>query len=270
MEENCTSRGPQQPARRLQFSLRDIFGLFLVTGVLLTLVVQLKQIGFVASCFLAGVAIGWRLHKWWFTSASLTALLVYVVTYAACWIEMGYAPRMHRWPASSVRYELDQINEALIKYCGAKGAFPDSLQQLSQLEDHDLWFGKSGELLDGWRHPFHYRRIAEGFELASLGREGKPGGVGLDADVFFGDEWFSPKTRLPLKQFLFETEGSASVFLVAFVASILAASIWFGARHEVQPSIKWVIIGVATMAVLAVVVAAFLAAIHVDASQSGH
>lgn len=37
--------------------------------------------------------------------------------------------------------------------------------------------------VDPWGHPYVYRRGRAGFELISTGKDGKPGGEGLDADL---------------------------------------------------------------------------------------
>jgi general secretion pathway protein G len=44
-------------------------------------------------------------------------------------------------------------------------------------------------LSDPWGRPFVYRLAdsADGFEILSLGRDGKPGGTGEDADIIEGN-----------------------------------------------------------------------------------
>ncbi len=260
------------PRRRTQFYLHHILLLFVALGVLLALVTQLRHVGFVAYCFISAAATGRWLRNWRLMTAGLTAISVFVITYLACWVQMGYGPRMHSWPMQYGRYQFEQIHEALSKYDRKKGSFPDSLSDLADLEDHSLPFDEAGELwwFDGWNRPFHYEKTPDGFRLGSLGRDGVAGGVGLDADLFFGDELTNERTRLPLRQFLFETTGSGGVFMAAVLASFAAGCIWFGGPAKEQLRLRSLIVGVTAATVSAVLVAIFLAAFYVAVSQSGH
>ena len=42
---------------------------------------------------------------------------------------------------------------------------------------------EQGQPVDAWGHPYVYATTAAGFELKSLGKDGKPGGEGIDADL---------------------------------------------------------------------------------------
>jgi len=217
-------------------------------------------------------ATGWWLRNWRLMTAGLTAILVFVITYLACWIQMGWGPFMHQWPSQYVPQHLQQIHGALLKYAEEKGNFPDSLHDLAHLENHGLPVDESGDplVLDGWDHTFHYEKTPDGVRLGSLGRDGVVGGVGLDADIFLGDKLISTRTRLPLRQFLFETAGSGGVFMAALLASVVAGCVWYGPQTEKPLRVRWRIVGVVAITVSAVFVAIFLAAFHVAASQSGH
>lgn len=67
-------------------------------------------------------------------------------------------------------------NETL-KYLAWKlGEFKDSTGRYpDQLGDLDLDWG----LTDGWGHPIHYERVADGYVIASFGRDGKSDGLNL-------------------------------------------------------------------------------------------
>lgn len=258
--------------RPTQFNLRHILLLFVALGALLALVTQLRHVGFFAFCFISAAATGWWLRNWRLMTAGLTAISVFVITYLACWVQLGYGPRMHRWPTLYGSYHFEPIHEALSKYDREKGGFPDSLSDLADLEGHNLPFDESGEMMwgDGWNRPLHYEKTPDGFRLGSLGRDGVAGGVGLDADIFLGDKPIGPQTRLPPKQFLFETEGSGGVFMAAVLASFAAGCIWFGGPAKEQLRVRSLIVGVTAATVSAVLVAIFLAAFYVAVSQSGH
>jgi len=69
------------------------------------------------------------------------------------------------------------------------GNLPGSLDDLVTAPgDATGWLGpyaKAAELKDPWNHPFQYTVPGEGqaFDLLSLGKDGKPGGTSVDADI---------------------------------------------------------------------------------------
>lgn len=232
-DEGNPSGAPKR--NRFRFNLSTLLWFVVLIAVALGLVAHLRHVGFVVACFIAGIAAGWWTRRWGLSAASLTALLVFTVTYLVFWVQLGsYLPEF-------VQADLDlrYIGEALSKYAEATGHLPDSLGEMTDLEGDPLRYSRIGQRLDYWHHPYHYQKKADGFELASLGRDGKIGGVGLDADIFLGRDifWIHPKffpvsqerrakARLPLSQFLFDTLDSGWEFMAATVASIASASIW--------------------------------------------
>jgi hypothetical protein len=242
----------------------------LVLSVMLALVTQLKHVGFVAACYVAGIGLGGTLGKPKLVQASVTALLVFMITYLACWVSLGDRREMEYGSLLIAQAEMTRFSEALSNHTATGGTLPDRLQDVPEISAQASRVDPAGRPLDPWGHPYHYRTAGDGFELASLGRDGRTGGAGLDADVTLDDGVSKTQSRLPISQFLFETAGSRSVFGVALVASILSGSLWLGsAKRESLPP-KGVVVGIAVTTLFAVLVASFLAAFHVAASQSGH
>ncbi len=81
---------------RVQFSIRHLLLAFLSLSVLLALATQFKHVGFVAFCFLAATVVGWWLRKWRLMFAGLTALCVFIISYVACWTQIGHATFIER------------------------------------------------------------------------------------------------------------------------------------------------------------------------------
>ena len=258
------------PCRPGQFTLQSLILVFVALQVLLGFTVFLKHVGFVLSCFAIATGLGWRLRKWRLMAAALTGLLVFLATYVACWVGMGYQSQMHYRVSEYARHGLIEIESRLAEYAEEKGEFPDSLRDLADLESFNVKVDEHGNVSDWWGHPYHYKKTAEGFELAILGRDGAFGGTGLDADIYLSEDRNLPESRLPPKQYLFETAGSGSVFFVAVVASLCATSTWYGAHQKFDSGSRPLSLGVLATTVAAVVVAFFLAGIHIAASQSGH
>lgn len=260
-----------QPAgKRGQFTLQSLLILFVAVQVVLGFTAFLKHIGFVLSCFAIAAGLGWWLRKWRLMAAASTGLLVFLTTYLACWVGMGYQSRMHYRTSLFTRPNFAAIEEMLAGYAEENGEIPNALSDLADVEGFYFEVDEHGNVLDSWRHPYHYEKTTDGFELATLGRDGAFGGSGLDADIYSAEDWNPPESRLPPKQYLFETPASRGVFVAAVLASFSAAFIWHGA-HRVSGPERWrLILGVLTTTVSAVVVAFFLASVHIAASQPGH
>lgn len=247
--------------RPLQFSLRNLFALTASVCLILALVVQLRHVGFVVSCCFAGIAIGFWFQKRRLLFASITSLLVFTITYLACWVQLGSVPDMRRPGFTNDYLMLKSMGESLSEYAKKHGEYPAVLADVTEIMPQR-------DLRDSWDHPFYYRRTESGFVLASLGRDGALGGHGLDADLRYGDTWNIWTMRLTLYEFLFETESSAQVFAAALLASIASGGIWFATPGELR--MKHVAIQNTVTTIFAVSVAVFLAAFYVAASQSGH
>lgn len=88
------------------------------------------------------------------------------------------------------------------------------------------WRGKvtGYSLVDGWGRPYRYEAAdgdSEGRRrVTSLGRDGRPGGVGLDADLSTSD-LIPERSRITLWQFLFELD-SRELWAAALVSGALA------------------------------------------------
>jgi general secretion pathway protein G len=94
--------------------------------------------------------------------------------------------------------DLRTVSAALKMYRLDNGAYPTTEQGLEALAKRPTsaplprTWPEEGYLAevprDPWDRPYVYRRSAAGnaFELMSLGRDGKPGGEGVDADIKAG------------------------------------------------------------------------------------
>ena len=98
-----------------------------------------------------------------------------------------------------MEYEFSMIHEALSDFARKHGHYPNSLSEVPGLKDCNF--------VDPWGNSFYYEKTPQGFRLLSLGRDGEPGGVGLDADIDSDRE-----NRIPyeptLSQFLFESAAA--------------------------------------------------------------
>ncbi|PCD03699.1 type II secretion system protein GspG [Sphingomonas spermidinifaciens] len=89
--------------------------------------------------------------------------------------------------------DIRTISAALKMYRLDNGGYPTTAQGLKALAEKPTtpplpsnWSGEGylGEVpLDPWGNPYAYTSEGSGFTLKSLGKDGKPGGEGLDADL---------------------------------------------------------------------------------------
>jgi hypothetical protein len=259
---------PPLPPSRFQFRLRDLFVLMATVSLVLALTTQWRHVGLVAGCFAAGILVGvWRSSPR-LLIGSLAGLCVFIATYAAAWVQIGTNEQMNG-PWNDDGYQLRRVDELLDEYRQAQGVYPDSLAELEDPQQY-LQRNAAGQVINRWSHPLVYRQTEQGYDVISLGRNGRPGGWGADEDSS------SPRSltrlvspRLPLRTFFFDTNGSWGVFLAALIGSLVTANLgWQMPRLSLSPvrvacSVIVIIAGAAW-------VAFFLAEVYVAAGNSGH
>ena len=85
---------------------------------------------------------------------------------------------------------LREIDEAITAYQQKFNTLPRSLDQLRTTgqplpftKEAVIVDGEKGVILDGWHRPFLCSFDGTNFLVTSYGRDGKPGGIGLDCDL---------------------------------------------------------------------------------------
>jgi general secretion pathway protein G len=106
------------------------------------------------------------------------------------------------------------IRQALREYADHHGHYPDSLRDV--IDPANLDAAK-----DPWGHIFQYLKTDKGFVVRSLGRDGKPGGAGLDADFDLGSQDYRG-VAITFPQFLITGTESLTLLLIALFAAICA------------------------------------------------
>ena len=85
--------------------------------------------------------------------------------------------------------EVQTLAEKIQQFENDTGNLPGSLDELVTAPGNASgWLGpysKQAELKDPWNHPFQYNAPGDGqaFDLVSFGKDGKPGGTSVDADI---------------------------------------------------------------------------------------
>ncbi len=153
-------------------------------------------------------------------AASVTAFLVFALTYLAAWSGLRYAVIQSGLPTrlNMMRMGIWSTRNDLSEFARKHGRYPDSLDELGRAQIMSV---------DAWNQPYSYSKYDGGYQLLSLGRDGKPGGEGLDADMNSADmDAENPYAYLmpqpTLHQFLIEGQFSATLFWVAFGVGIFS------------------------------------------------
>jgi hypothetical protein len=101
----------------------------------------------------------------------------------------------------STRQEVLRIAGAIQAYQKAKVALPRTLRQLADDPKSDVHAGEDGTICDSWGYPLVYAVRGNRFLLVSYGRDGKPGGEGVDCDLSNVNPR-PPQSRLTFRQFI--------------------------------------------------------------------
>ncbi|HEX5323893.1 MAG TPA: type II secretion system protein GspG [Capsulimonadaceae bacterium] len=133
--------------------------------------------------------------------ALVFGIAVFGLALRAAWVAANGSPfidleRYYTWD------KLRVADSAIDDYRNKHGTLPASFAVLcssKDLEDQICQF--DGTLLDGWHRPFQYRVTGGDYIVISYGRDGKGGGIGLDADLSNKSlRWLLP--LIPFNQFI--------------------------------------------------------------------
>jgi hypothetical protein len=190
-------------------------------------------------------------------ACTAVAVTVAGTAFICAWYEYRSWPYFlfdHRYTGA----ELDSLTVLLDEHRAAVGRYPDTLAGLrvkeARVDDAD-------RVVDIWRNPYVYRVDADGYTLYSLGRDGRGGGDGIDADVY-PTAAGRPQAVATFWQFAteLETAGVKFVCAMAGVAAFIMCQVLGVGRPSGSSRKAQVLKGTATAvaAVLAAVVISFL------------
>ncbi len=134
--------------------------------------------------------------------ATNVGILVAGIAIVVAWRDTGHMSelRPEQW---ATRQAMGEIDGLIQMYHNATRTLPRVLEELRRPDESWVHFQRDekGRPLDGWGRPFLYSTDGVNYVITSLGRDGKPGGIGLDCDLSNIEEW--PKEAVPtFRQFL--------------------------------------------------------------------
>lgn len=198
-----------------------------------------------------------------FLVAALAGVLVTVIALIVAW-QGGRHEIGLRSEQFSTQLALDQFAQAIDAYKEQTGTVPSSLDDLEAMEEPSLRFSDPGQRMDGWRRPFILETDGKDCLVISYGRDGKPGGAGLDHDLTHVEPR-PPGSPPTLSQFLLDSRcrhmigacilgGAAAFVLACFVVKPGQVN-----RRSIADIIFWLAI--------TTIGATFIAVLHIP---SGH
>ena len=133
--------------------------------------------------------------------AVAVGVLVFIVSRDAAYDQFRRSYLVRR-PGYYTLRSMAGVREAIEAYRREHQALPDSIRDLSPPGDVAPRRDERGVFVDEWERALHYSTDGAEYELVSYGRDGKPGGVGLDADLSTddlpeGDEGAAAYPQLP-------------------------------------------------------------------------
>lgn len=126
-----------------------------------------------------------------FTLLELLVVMV-IIGLLAGYVGPRYFAQVGKSEVKATRAQIDALEKALEQYRMDVGRFPSNAQGLAALfakpDNEPRWAGpylKKAPPPDVWGRPFQYKSPGEHgeFDLLSLGRDGRTGGSGEDADL---------------------------------------------------------------------------------------
>ncbi len=127
-----------------------------------------------------------------FTLLEMMIVLVIIAVIAGL-VTVNVMGRPDEARATTTKSNVTSINAALKMYRLDNGTYPTTEQGLKALVERPTaapvpgsW-AQGGYLsappLDAWQKPYEYQSDGMSFTIRSFGRDGKPGGEGVDADI---------------------------------------------------------------------------------------
>ncbi|WP_413740586.1 type II secretion system major pseudopilin GspG [Sphingomonas sp. Sphisp66] len=127
------------------------------------------------------------------TLIEMMIVLVIIAVVAGMVVASGILSRPDQAKATTTKADLATIGSALKMYRLDNGDYPTTAQGLKALSEKTSvpplpsTFPQGGYIskpaLDGWGKPYEYTSEGGSFTIRSLGKDGKVGGEGVDADI---------------------------------------------------------------------------------------
>ena len=157
--------------------------------------------------------------------------------------------------------KIRQIESAIEEYRQETGSLPASFADLEGMEEIGE-FIENGVIRDDWDHPLVYSQKGVGYTVRSYGRDGKPGGAGLDSDLS------TPATSFTVQptfyQFVFEmpTGGMIAGCAVSGILAFLLTLVLMKSPDFTLLCVSGAVVKIVLTAIMTLMIASIMAALH--------
>lgn len=197
--------------------------------------------------------------------ALFVGLIVVCISMYVGWQNAVEAPaaRIQQWMTQE---ELRSIGKAISTYQTRRGRPPQSINNLDQ--GGDLLITQAQSDGDGWRRPFIFSVSGTNAIAISYGRDGKPGGLGLDCDLS-STNWAPTEARPTLQQFFYgmPTGGMIKASIACGVLVFFLALFTLRVPALTRSALLYLVLKIILITIAAAFVATIITALHVP---SGH
>jgi hypothetical protein len=162
---------------------------------------------------------------------------------------------------------LKELDTGIEKHREVTGNLPARLADL-EIEQGGIPVDASGQPVDGWGRALQYRVTGESYELFSYGRDGQPGGTGLDADLYSGAA--PTVAELPTLWQFTANPSTKGIRLSCILAGLIAFPLCLlqaRDRPDKPRSLSQILVAHAVTAVFAIGTAVVISILHIP---SGH
>ncbi len=189
----------------------------------------------------------------------LVGLAVLAISAHSSW--RGYSSSIVRYPQYGTSRDIAEIQKAIDAYQREKNSLPDTLTGLAPVGEGDWRMNETGAAVDGWWRPFHYWTDGTRYRIISYGRDGKPGGVGLDRDI--SSDNLRPKDTAPtFKQFFTDPRARRMLVvcamsgLIGFILGFRSVTFSISMRRGFLTTLIRLFITIAATSILAIMISA--------------
>jgi hypothetical protein len=192
-----------------------------------------------------------------------TAVIISATAYLCAWLNYRNT-EAHPMVRTMTRRILELLHKEIEAYKEKTGDWPARLTDLKAVKEKEVRVDEAGNPVDAWGNPIQYRVEGDGFVLYSYGRDGRPGGAGIDADLYDGQP--DPGLELPTLWEFAKSDVSFPVGIACFLAGLIAFPLCVlqaKGQPEDRLSLLWFLLRIGVTAICATFAALVISAIHV-------
>jgi len=195
-------------------------------------------------------------------------LLVSGISLYVAWQQANHSIAwIEQW---QTRRELKDLELAITTYQQKSNSFPHNFEQLLAMTNDvpSVEIQSERGFVDGWQHPLVFSNAGMTCLIISYGRDGKPGGKGIDCDLTSKNPY--PKESVPTFGQFYDNKEMGGMIFSSFFSGALAAFLSFLTVRIPNLNRRGVMILVSSLGATligTVFVASMITAVHVP---SGH